>query len=184
MSLVFSITIMVSEIRMLSAATKTIRPMVMKVTRRSRRKRPEQGPILLHPTGCHETRAGGLLEFLRDAVGLVDVVDLELDYRNQIAQAEKPLRVRQACKRPGRVVVEKAGTEYSNHSKPVVLRDHSKRGEFALRAGDAERPSRRWRQVRPPCPCREQSAPCAATRACTSAMESAGVAPSALACGC
>ena len=37
MSLVFSITIMVSEIRMLSAATKTIRPMVMKVTRRSSR---------------------------------------------------------------------------------------------------------------------------------------------------
>ena len=32
MSRVFSITIMMSEIRMLSAATKTIRPMVMKVT--------------------------------------------------------------------------------------------------------------------------------------------------------
>ena len=37
MSRVFSITIMISEIRMLSAATKTISPMVMKVTMRSSR---------------------------------------------------------------------------------------------------------------------------------------------------
>jgi len=38
MSWSFSMTIMMSEMRMLSAATSTIRPMVMKVTRRSRRR--------------------------------------------------------------------------------------------------------------------------------------------------
>ena len=35
MSLVFSMTIMMRQIRMLRAATKTMRPMVMKVTKRS-----------------------------------------------------------------------------------------------------------------------------------------------------
>ena len=38
MSLVFSMTIMINEIKMLSAATKTMRPMVIKVTTFSRRR--------------------------------------------------------------------------------------------------------------------------------------------------
>jgi len=43
MSLVFSMTIMIREMRMLRAATKTIRPMVMKVTTRSRRRARNRG---------------------------------------------------------------------------------------------------------------------------------------------
>ena len=69
MSRVFSITIMVSEIRMLRAATKTIRPMVMKVTSALQPQGAEQGLVLLHPVGGHEAFAGGLLQFAGDLVG-------------------------------------------------------------------------------------------------------------------
>ena len=89
MSRVFSITIMVSEIRMFSAATKTIRPMVMKVTNRLQAQGVKERLVLLHPVGGHVAFAGGLLQFIANLVGFVDVVHLEFQHRNQIAQSKQ-----------------------------------------------------------------------------------------------
>jgi hypothetical protein len=56
--------------------------------------------------------------------------------RDDIAEPEQALRVRQAGEGPGAVVVVEAGVENSYHAKAIVLRHHAEGSEFALRAGD------------------------------------------------
>ena len=138
MSLVFSMTIMIREIRMFNAATKTIRPMVMKVTRRSRRRAWNRGLVLFHPVGGHEAVAGGVFELAGDFVGLVDVVNFEFDYGDQVAQAEEALRVGEAGEGPGGIVVVEAGVEDSDYAEAAVFGNHAEGREFSLRAGDED----------------------------------------------
>ena len=97
-SFVFSMTIMISEIRMLSAATKTIRPMVMKVTTRSRRRARNRGlfcsiQLVAMKPWLPVTRSAACSRDCGNFAGQVDVVELELDDRDHVAQAEQLLRV-------------------------------------------------------------------------------------------
>ena len=96
----------------------------------------KQGFILVFPIGGHEAFAGGVFELAGDFVGLVDVVDFELEDGDQIAEAEQFLCVGEADEGPTGVVVEETGVENSDHVEAVVFGDHAEGGEFALGAGD------------------------------------------------
>ena len=84
MSRVFSITIMVSAMRMLSAATMTMRAMMMKVTICSSLRALNRGPILFHPICGHEAFAGCLLDGLGDLGRAIEIVDLKADDGDQV----------------------------------------------------------------------------------------------------
>ena len=58
--------------------------------------RAEQRLVLFHPAGGHEAVPGGLFEGPRHVASEVDIVELELDDRDHVAQAKQLLRVRQA----------------------------------------------------------------------------------------
>ena len=105
---------MISEMRMLSAATKTMRPMVMKVTIALQAQGVEEGLVLLHPVGGHEALAGRGFELPADLAGLIDVVHLEFQHGDDVTQVEEALRVGEADKGPGVVVVVKARAEDSD----------------------------------------------------------------------
>ena len=60
----------------------------------------EESFVLLHPVGGHEAFTGGVFEFAGNFAGFVDVVDLELDHRDQIAEAEEALRIGEAGEGP------------------------------------------------------------------------------------
>ena len=66
MSRVFSITIMVSAMRMLSAATITMRVMTMKVTMRSSARARKSSWFCSFQLVVMKAGAGGLLDLLRD----------------------------------------------------------------------------------------------------------------------
>ncbi len=98
----------------------------------------EESFVLLHPVGGHEAFAGGVFEFARDGVGLVDVIDAELDDRDEIAEAEEALSVGETREGPGRIVIKEAGVEDSGDAEAAVFGDHAEGSEFALRAGDED----------------------------------------------
>ena len=111
MSRVFSITIMVSAMRMLSAATITISAMTMKVTtcsslsaRKSSRFCSIQLVVMKPlPAACSISCA--------DLGGAVEVVDFEADHGEQVGLAEEALRVGEAHEAHGCVVLVEAGVE-------------------------------------------------------------------------
>ena len=79
MSRVFSITIMVSAMRMLSAATITMRVMTMKVTMLFECQGAEEFVILVFPVGGHESRGRRLARFaVRSAGALLRLSTLKL----------------------------------------------------------------------------------------------------------
>ena len=96
MSRVFSITIMVSAMRMFSAATQTIRPITMKVTICSSRSARKSSRFCSIQLVVRKARAGGLLDAASDAVGVIEIVHLEADDGDQVGFAEETLRIGQA----------------------------------------------------------------------------------------
>src|SRR5579871_7021912 len=52
----------------------------------------EQRLVLFHPVGGHEAFAGGIFELAGNLAGLVDVIDLEFDDGDEVAEAEESLR--------------------------------------------------------------------------------------------
>src|SRR6185312_13565533 len=69
--------------------------------------RPKQWPILLLPIRAHEAFSRSILNLSTDLGGFVDVVNLHLDNRNYVSQAEKRLRIFQPDEPPGAVVIVK-----------------------------------------------------------------------------
>ncbi len=98
----------------------------------------KQSFVLFLPVGGHETFAGRSFELVGDHVGLIDVIDFEFDYGDEIAEAEQGLGVGEAGEGPGGVVVVEAGVENSYHAEAAVFRDHAEGRELALRAGDQD----------------------------------------------
>ena len=95
-SRVFSITIMVRAMRILSAATQTIRADDDEGDDLLQLEGAEEFAVLLHPVGGQKAVAGGLLDLTSDLVGAVEVVDLEGDDGDQVGLAKEPLRIGEA----------------------------------------------------------------------------------------
>src|SRR5207245_7635412 len=98
-------------------------------------KRAKQSAVLLHPIRGGEAGACGVLQLLPHVLGLIEIVNLEFNDRDDIAQAVKLLRIGETDEAPGAVVVVKAGTENTGDFEAFVLRPHDEGSAFALRSG-------------------------------------------------
>jgi len=123
MSRVFSITIMVSAIRMLSAATITMSPITMNVTTCSSLRARNSSRFWSVQFGGHVAWACGLLNGAGNLRRVVQIVDFEADHRKQVGLIEEALRVGEAQKAHFGVVLVKAGVKSPRNAKGHVLRD-------------------------------------------------------------
>jgi len=101
----------------------------------------EQRLVLLHPVGGHEAAAGsgligGFFERIRDLGCEVDVVELELDDGDDVAEAEEGLGLVEADEGPGRIVIVETGVEDADDAEANVLGNHAEGSEFALGRSD------------------------------------------------
>ncbi len=93
MSRVFSITIMVRAMRMLSAATMTMSAMTMKVTTCSSLRARKSSRFCSIQLVVMKPRAGLVLDGAADGRSAVEIVHLEADDGEQVGLAEEALRV-------------------------------------------------------------------------------------------
>src|SRR5581483_6249624 len=98
--------------------------------------RSEKRPVLFYPTSGHEPLAGRLLQLLCNGRGAVNVVNLELEHGDDVAQPEEALCIRKANKSPRSVVLIEARLKNPCNPKPYKLRRDPVRGQLSLRAGD------------------------------------------------
>ncbi len=132
MSRVFSITIMISEIKNIQRGNEDNQ------SDGDERHHPLQPQgvkdcaVLLHPVGRHETLAGSGLQLLSDLRRVVDIVDLEFQHRHNIAQVEQLLRVGERDEGPGTVVLIETRREDSRDFKSLVLGNNAEGRQLAL----------------------------------------------------
>ena len=113
MSRCFSITIMTRVIRIFSAATNWIRPMVTTVTMRSIFRALEHLLVLLAPGGGGELRPDHFFGCRGHLRRLIDVVEHQFDAVDHVGEVEGLLRVGERQEGPVGVEIVEAGFENS-----------------------------------------------------------------------
>src|ERR1035437_6318109 len=99
----------------------------------------EDGGVLFHPVGGHETFAGRRLQLLSDFRCLGGIVDLESQHAANVAQVAHLLRVSERDEGPGAVVRIEPRRENPRHLEALVLGNNAKWSELALGASDGYR---------------------------------------------
>ena len=70
---------------------------------------------------------------------MIEVIQLERDYRDQVRLGKQLLRIRETHEGVTRVVLVEARSEDADQAKPLVARDQTERRELSLGAGHQHR---------------------------------------------